>query len=165
MSLLTTIKAKQLEARKSRDALSSSLLTTLLGEAAMPGKNDGNRESTDAEVVATIKKFIKNAQEVVKATEPQDNIQAASRCRDAKIEITILESFLPQQLTEVELRKIIADGLEQLAKSGLEPAPMGWMMGKLKQEFTGRYDGGLASKLIKEAIDKKWDDAVKGIKA
>jgi hypothetical protein len=59
MSLIQTIKADQVQARKARSA-SASILTTLIGEAEMIGKNAGDRESTDEEVIAIIKKFIKN---------------------------------------------------------------------------------------------------------
>jgi hypothetical protein len=55
------IKAKQIAARKSGSA-DAGLLTTLLGEAAMVGKNAG-RETTDQEVVAVVKKFVKNIDE------------------------------------------------------------------------------------------------------
>ena len=65
MSLIQTIKTAQVAARKARDP-SASLLTTLIGEAEMVGKNAG-REVTDQEVVATIKKFIKGIDETLKA--------------------------------------------------------------------------------------------------
>ena len=56
--LLAEIKAKQINARKARLS-TATLLTTLIGEAEMVGKNQG-REVTDSEVLAMIKKFIKN---------------------------------------------------------------------------------------------------------
>lgn len=66
MTLIQQIKDKQIAARKSGDSL-ASLYTTLLGEASIIGKNAGNRETTDVEVVAVVKKFIKNIDETVQA--------------------------------------------------------------------------------------------------
>ena len=50
MTLFSQIKADQLAARKAKDGLKATLLTTLIGELTAIGKNDGNREVTDAEV-------------------------------------------------------------------------------------------------------------------
>ena len=49
MSILNTIKNDNVTARKSRDIITSSLLSTLYAEAVNVGKNDGNRETSDKE--------------------------------------------------------------------------------------------------------------------
>ena len=63
MSLIQDIKSASLVARKARETKKAESLITLYSEASMIGKNDGNRESTDAETIAVIKKFIKNIDE------------------------------------------------------------------------------------------------------
>jgi len=69
MSLLQDIKNASLEARKIKSEL-SSFLVTLYAEAAKIGKDSGNRESTDEEVIKILKKFKSNAEELIKlATE------------------------------------------------------------------------------------------------
>ena len=65
MTILESVKKAQLQARKEKRAVDASTLTTLIGEAEMIGKNDGNRASTDAEVVTVIKKFVKNIDETL----------------------------------------------------------------------------------------------------
>lgn len=57
MTITEQIKAASLTARKARDTVASALLTTLLSDVVMIGKNAG-RETTDAEAVAIVKKFI-----------------------------------------------------------------------------------------------------------
>lgn len=79
------------------------------------------------------------------ATKNMDNIQALARMNDAKTEIVILESFLPKQLTEEQLRTLIQD----FANQGKN---IGDAMKTLKTQFAGQYDGGLASKLMKELL-------------
>lgn len=140
MSLYQKIKSDQLQARKARDSVAISLLTTLMGEAAMPGKNDGNRESTDAEVTATIKKFIKNI----------DSLPSAAVTDASKAERLILEGYLPRQLSEAELKETISTVVALGSMSG--PMKMGDIMKILKETLDGQYDGAMASRLIKEAL-------------
>ena len=63
MSLLAQLKKDSLLARKAADSVRATLLSTLIAEAEMVGKNAGNRESSDDEVQQTIRKFLKNNQE------------------------------------------------------------------------------------------------------
>lgn len=142
MSLLIQIKSDQLAARKNREALKASLLTTLLGEAQVIGKNDGNRESTDAEVTAVVKKFIKNLGDVLSATEQQ-----SSAHQKALMEKSILEAYLPTQLTGDALLCIIQDIISEIGNNS--KSSMGTIMAKLKSEFDGRYDGKEASNMVK----------------
>jgi len=131
MTLMELIKAKQVQARKS-GSIEASLLTTLLGEAAMVGKNAG-RETNDAEVVAVVKKFVKNIDETVSAL--------TSRGQDAATfvaERDVLEQFLPVQLSE--------NALIEVAKC--QPN-MPAFMKHLKENFAGKYDGKLASTVAK----------------
>ena len=108
-------------------------MTTLLGEATAIGKNAGNRETTDDEVVSVIKKFIKNINETVTAL--------VSRNEDASTYIAereILERYLPKQLNEAELFKLAASQ---------ESMPA--FMKFLKENYAGQYDGKLASTVAK----------------
>ena len=65
MSLLSQLKKDALTARKQGAGLRGTLLSTLIAEAEMVGKNAGNRDSTDDEVQGTIRKFLKNNQEAL----------------------------------------------------------------------------------------------------
>lgn len=146
MSLIDTIKSKNIEARKAKLTAVSSLLTTLIGEAEMVGKNAGNRAPTDAEVQAVIKKFIKNLNETIGILGDND-----PRTLAAMGERSTLETFLPKQLTEDELKSHI-----HAIHAGLVThegkADMGSIMKMLKIRFDGLYDGKLASQLIKAEL-------------
>ena len=134
MSLIEKIKQDQVAARVRRDSITANLLTTLIGEAEMVGKNAGNRASTDAEVVAVIKKFVKNAEETLAA------LKKANQYNEViAVEIGILGRYLPQQLGEYEL-KAIAVGR----------ANMPDFMKYLKENYAGQYDGKLASTVARE---------------
>lgn len=146
MSLLEQIKEKQLIARKAQDDIAKSLLTTLVAEASVPGKNNGNRESTDEEVIAVIKKFIKGVNETIEALK----FYSDGRGPRAHLEKEILESFLPKQLTEDELREIIGGIIVGLGEKN--PKLMGKVLSLVKEKYNGQYDGSIAAKLTKELL-------------
>ena len=141
MSLITTIKAEQISARKQHLTAVASVLTTLIGEAEMIGKNNGNREVTDSEVQALIKKFIKNNNETIAALGDND-----PRTLEFMGENVTLEKFLPKQFTNEQVRLIV----EAMKERGM--SNMGEMMKHLKAEYDGQYDGKVASAIIKAAL-------------
>lgn len=143
MTLLSTIRKDQLQARKDRDAVKTKLLTTLIGEAAIIGKNDGGRETTDKEVVDVVKKFIKNIDETLKVRENEDLV----------VERSVLETYLPPQLSDEQLVDIIDRYITDLGIADMRG--MGAVMGKLKQNWDGNYDGSRASGFVKERIAKR----------
>lgn len=152
MSLLQSIQGAQVQARKSKtsqdDAIRVSLLTTLLGEAATVGKNAGNRETSDAECVAVVKKFLKNIEDTRAALQGKEGAQEALHKLD--VEVQVLEAFLPAQLDEAQLRATLVGLAKELGAA--TPKDMGRLMKALKERFDGQYDGKLASTLCKDVL-------------
>lgn len=143
MSLLDNIKQDQRAARilsRSEDnRVKANVLTTLLSEASKPGFNDGKRDSTDEEVVAVCKKFIKNLEEV----------QAVNHNEITAQEIVIVSEYLPSQLSEEELDSIVEQFVISQKAAGENPN-IGGVMKFLKTNHSGLYDGKLASTLAKK---------------
>lgn len=145
MSILNRIKEDQISARKIKATAKVDLLTTLYSEAFMIGKNDGGRASTDAEVIAVIKKFIKNINECL-AVDLQPAVRAAY-----EVELEILNEYLPKQLTEDEIRSII-NSLQITAKASSKKLEMGEIMKYFKENHAGLYDGRFLSLMSKEML-------------
>ena len=151
MSLIQDIKSASLVARKARETKKAESLITLYSEASMIGKNDGNRESTDAETVAVIKKFIKNIDETLikGGFYYRVNIRPAAHLGDPRAmklieEKKLLSEFLPKQLTQDRITALLQDIIRNSPG-----AKMGDVLKTLKAEFDGEYDGGLAAKIAK----------------
>lgn len=142
--LLHTIQAASVAARKARDTARATLLVTLFSEAQRAGKDDGNRDSTDEEVLKTVRKFLKGVDEFIGHAQQAGD---EAKLTELAVERTILEAFLPQQADEVTLRAAIADLLGQHAALG--PKAMGPIMAGLKLKLGGNYDGALAGRLVK----------------
>lgn len=145
MTLLTDIKDAQLVARKAHDEVATSVLTTLYSEASMVGKNaTPPHESTDAEVTATIRKFMKNTRDYM---DIMGDRREGDVCDRLSAEYDILEKFLPQQMTELELETCIVTFMTDNGLSG--PKALGLVMKMLKDQHGGQYDGQTASAVAK----------------
>lgn len=146
MSLVDEIKQASLAARKAKDTVASSLLTTLFSDVVNVGKNSGNRDTTDVEAVAVVKKFLKGVEETIAAF----NGKQDTRLDTAMIERELLTKFLPQQLSEEQLKKEVL----QIAQTieNLSAKHMGLIMKQLKEKFEGQYDGSIASKVVKSLL-------------
>lgn len=138
MTILDQIRKDALAARKEKRR-EASLLTTLIGEIETRTKAlKEPRPLTDEEVVGIVRKFLKNAEETlaqVRGSRPEVVDQVA-------LEILTLQGYLPAQLSEAELRAYAAARVR--AGDG-----MGQVMAALKADFPGRYDGKLASAVVR----------------
>jgi uncharacterized protein YqeY len=104
-----------------------SLLRVVIGEMNREGKI-----VADEKVISIVKKMIDNAKIV-------GNLN----------EVTILETYLPKQLTEDELNTVIS---ALIYNNNYTIKDMGKIMGDLKSIYSGKYDGKLASTLIKSQL-------------
>ena len=140
-SLLTQIRADSLTARKQRDAVASSLLITLLSEASVSGLNDGKRESTDAEVQATVRKFLKGNAEAL-GVRPNDETLIREKA--------LLEGYLPQQMSDAALREAIVQAARDIGLGDITAKDTGALMKRLNATYAGQFSGQKASAIIKE---------------
>ena len=147
LMLIQTIKAAQLTARKLKSP-STQTLTTLYSEALVPGKNNGNRESTDSEVTAVIKKFIKNAKDSIESLQGSHNYDNCQhRIDDLQTEIEVLSQFLPIQLTEQEIITEISN-LKITLNSDFNIKNV---MSYFNTNFKDRFDSKLVATLTSKA--------------
>lgn len=143
--LIEQLRTDMIAARKGDDVVAKNLLVTLYSEAAMVGKNRRNGDTTDEEVIATVKKFAANADETRRLlTERGQDCSAQVR------EIEVLEGYLPSQLNRAGLDAVIHVIIHEMKLEG--PKAMGTVMAELKRMHSGRYDGKMASELTKAAL-------------
>jgi uncharacterized protein YqeY len=76
----------------------------------------------------------------------------ADRAAAERAEGEVIASYLPAQLSEAEIKNLIAETIAAVGASG--PADMGKVMGGLKAKVAGKADGALVSSLVKEALNK-----------
>lgn len=144
MSLIAQLKKDSLVARKAADSVRATLLSTLIGEAEMVGKNAGNRESSDDEVQHTIRKFLKNNQEALAV------IKDEARLATLRAESEILTAYLPPLATEAEVKALIAATVAGLADRS--PKSMGVVMAALKAKYGTSFDAKQANAWVRDAL-------------
>jgi uncharacterized protein len=68
----------------------------------------------------------------------------------AKLEMGILARYLPEQLGEDEVKKMVTEAIAQAGASSIKD--MGKVMAQLMPKVKGKVDSGMVSKLVKEAL-------------
>ncbi len=124
------------------------LTTIRLLLAAIKQKEvDDRKDLDDGDVLAILTKQAKQRRESIAQYEAagRDDLIAVEA-----FELTIIDQYLPQPLSEDELRGIVADALSETGASGM--AQMGQVMNIVRAKAAGRADMGLVSKLVKDAL-------------
>lgn len=145
MSILSQIQADQLAARKSGDAVARGLLTALAAETAIVGKNARNGETTDAEAIAVIRKFVKNAQDTLTILEKAGKDTAVTRR-----EIELLEGYLPKEPSGEEIETMVRAAIAETGADG--PKAMGAVMAALKTKLGPTFNGATFSPVVKRLL-------------
>ena len=133
-------------ARKNKQTNVVSFLSTMYSDVIAFGKNNGNRETTDAECIKIPKNFQSKTEEVIDLLNKKD----PSKVLEYKNKIELIQKYIPQQLSEDELNSIIDKYVSELPT--VDKKSIGILMNRLKNEHAGTYDGKLASKIIKEKL-------------
>jgi len=101
----------------------------------------------DAGVVATIEKMIKQRRDSISQYEKAERRDLADK---EKFEISVLEAYMPKQLSEAEVAAVIDAAVASTGAKG--PADMGKVMGVVKPQLAGRADMGKVSGLVKARL-------------
>ena len=137
--MYNVIKAKFLEVRKAKDVNAIKTLSTLIGAIDMVAKNK-QVEITNEIVFEAIVKMLKGVNETIPLVQDQNKIEVLNN------EKTLLESFMPKQMTEAELETAIAEITKTL--DATNKAFVGQVMKALKAKFVNQYDSKIANALI-----------------
>ncbi len=134
-----------------RDSERTSVLRMLISAIGYAEINKGGAGyvATDEDVMAVIQTEAKKRRDSI------DQYTSANRqdlADKEKAELDMLTKYLPEQMGEEEIRKLV---INAVAQSGATSAQdMGKVMGVLMPQVKGKADGGLVSQLVKEALTK-----------
>jgi uncharacterized protein YqeY len=151
MDKRTEINAALKEAMKSKDTLATAtirLIVAAMKDRDIAARGSGNANGIgDAEILSMLQSMIKqrheSAEVYTKAARPELAEQELA-------EIEIIKRFLPQQMSESEVREKIDGLIAELGVSDIKE--MGKVMNALKSRYAGQLDMGKASGLIKEKL-------------
>ena len=146
MSLKETLTVAMKESMKAKDTVRLSTVRMTL--AAIKNKEiaEGG-ELDDAAVTAIMSTMVKQRREAAEAFRDGNRLELAEK---EEVELLILQSFLPEQLSEDEVRELVDAVVVELDASSMKD--MGGVMKVLTEKTRGRADGKLVSELVKKRL-------------
>ena len=148
MGLKEKLQADLTEAIRGRDEVKSGTIRMLL--SAITNEEVAGKAAkvlTDAEIITVLSRETKKRREAVEA------FTAAKRddlANNEKAEAAVIAQYLPEQLSEAEIKKMITEAIAETNAAG--PAGMGLVMKVLQPKIAGKADGGVVSALVKAAL-------------
>ncbi|MBI2041635.1 MAG: GatB/YqeY domain-containing protein [Candidatus Nealsonbacteria bacterium] len=154
MSLKEKIHQDLNEALKSKEELKTSVLR-LLSSSILNKEKDKRYKSgkaedislTDEEITDVISSESKKRKEAIELYQKGGRPELAKK---EKEEMEILQKYLPDQLSEEEIRKLVKAAI--VKTSAKDQKDMGKVMAELMSKTKGKADGSLVSKIVKESL-------------
>lgn len=134
------------EAMKSKDKDRRDAIR-LLTSAIKQVEVDEQKELSNEEIIDVLAKQAKQRRESI------DELTKAGRTEQAQqeeYELTVIEEFLPKQLTRDEIEKLAQEAITQTGASSSKE--MGKVMGALQAQIKGRADGKLVSEIVRDML-------------
>ena len=148
MGLKEKLQADLTDAIRSRNEVVSGTVRMLL--AAITNEEVAGKAAkvlSDAEIITVLSREAKKRREAVEAYTQAKRDDLASK---EKAEAAVIANYLPAQLTEDEIKKLIQEAINETGASG--PAGMGLVMKVLQPKIAGKADGGVVSGLVKSYL-------------
>ncbi len=148
MSLQTKITEALKEAMKAKDTVALESLRAIKSAILLANTEAGaTGELSEADEVKLLQRLVKQRKESASLYEQQKRQDLAS------IEIAqaeVISKFLPKQLSETEIEKVISEIIAKTGASGMKD--MGKVMGEAIKELSGKADGKLISSAVKKML-------------
>ncbi len=131
---------------KNKEELRLSTLRFLLA-ALHNAKIEKRQELSDEDIVSAVQRQIKQRKESIEGFEKGGRVDLAEK---EQKELSILQEYLPEQLSETEIEQLVDKTVKDLSASSI--TDMGKVMGKLSGELKGKADMGVVSSLVKKRL-------------
>ena len=141
--LLDKIQSDLKESQLARDEMKVSTLRLLLSEIKNAEIAKGG-ELLDSDIISVIQKEIKKRKEASLAFRQGGRDEQAQK---EEAESRVLEAYLPLQLSDEALTKIVEDTITELGATSIQD--MGKVIGAVMSKVAGQADGGKVSQLVK----------------
>lgn len=146
MTLIDQIDQDVKKALKARETHKLSVLRGLKSDLKYR-QIEASDDLTEEQVIEVLSSARKKRQESIEQFERGGRQDLAEK---EKFELSIIASYLPQQLSEAELRPLIQAAIEE---SGVDsPQKIGLVMKVLMPRIKGRADGKLVNRLVAEIL-------------
>lgn len=145
-----TLSNAQKDAMRAKDAARLSTVRLILAgikDKDIANRGVGKEQASDDEILQLLAKMIKQREESVKMYTDGDRPELAQKERE---EITVIQGFMPEQLSEDKVREICVAVIAELGAQGLKD--MGKCVAALRERYAGQMDFAKASAILKELL-------------
>ena len=150
MKLIDKINSKIKESIKQKDSVKLDTLRSIKSAILIEEKSSKVNKLSDGDEIKILNRLYKQRKEsydIYKSKNREDlaNIE--------NLQASIIQEFLPKQLTSEEVEKIIDNIILKLNPQGIKD--MGKVMGFATKELLGQADGKLISEIVKNKLNEK----------
>lgn len=149
MSLTDQINNDIKTAMKERNKGKLEALRSIKSALLMAATEKGGSESSEDAELKMLQKQVKQRKEAAEIYVSQGRQELAD---EELMQATIIESYLPAQLSEDELRAEIKKIIEETGATS--PSDMGKVMGAASKKLSGKAEGKEISRIVKEELGK-----------
>ncbi len=146
MSLKDKLFADMKDAMRAKDSLKKNTIQSVR-TAVLQEEKDNKVSLSDDDIIGVIASQLKKRKAALPDFEKSGREDLIS---ELKTEIEILEGYLPEQLSEEELTKMITEVIADLSASSMKD--MGKVMQVMTEKAKGRADGKLVSQIVRKLL-------------
>lgn len=140
--LKASMKAKETDKTRVLRSIKAKILEKEISE-----RKEGESRLSDEQIVEVLMKAAKQRKESI------DQFKEGGRddlVEKEEMELALIENYLPEMMSEEEIRSAVKDQIEQMNASSM--ADMGKVMGALMGKLKGKAEGALISRIVKEEL-------------
>jgi uncharacterized protein YqeY len=150
MSLESQVMSEMKDAMKAKDEATLRGLRAIKAEIIKAKTEPGANGEIAADVeIKMLQKMVKQRKDALEIYQKQNRPDLAKKEQE---EISLIERFLPQQMSETELKEALNKIIMETGASS--PADMGKVMGAATKALAGKADGKAISAAVKELLSK-----------
>lgn len=149
MSLETKVMEQIKDAMRAKDEAALRTLRAIKAAILLEKTSGSGTEITEADEIKMLQKMAKQRRDSLDIFKQQNREDLAVKEQE---ELTIIEKFLPQQLSQDELTAVLKNIIAETGASS--PADMGKVMGAATKQLAGKADGKAISETVKQLLTK-----------
>ncbi len=148
MSLQTQVMEKMKAAMKAKDTVALESLRAIKSALLLEQTSSGaGGELSEVEETKLVQKLVKQRKDSAAIFKEQGREDLAE---PELAQAAIIEQFLPEQLTEEEIEKVVVQTIDSIGAEGMKD--MGKVMGIVSKELAGQADGKTISSIVKNKL-------------
>lgn len=146
MSISDTLREDMISATKAGESTKVDILKLAIA-AIKNAQIESQEELTDEEIAKILRKESRKVEDSIEQFTKADRQDLVDR---EKAQLEVLEQYLPQQMSQEDLEKVVKSKIEELKPEGMKD--MGKVMGAVMKEVGGNADGNIVREIVQQHL-------------